>query len=73
MKTNLLSLKRTHPKLFDFLYHYVWLDRYIRRKVVKARDEISREKDKAWAEQDRDKYDFLTTIDEMFQTIIDGI
>ena len=73
MKTNLLSLKRKHPKLFRFLYHDEWLHRYVRRVGEKALKELGREKDKAWEEHDRDKYDLLTMIDDMYQTLIDGL
>lgn len=70
MKTNLLQLKRKHPKWFNFLYHDIWLNRYSRIIVENARKQISREKDEAWEKQDRAKYDFLTLLDEMYQTLI---
>ena len=70
MKTNLLQLKRKHPKWFNFLYHDIWLNRYSRIIVEKASKQISREKDEAWEKQDRVMYDLLTMIDEMYQTIL---
>lgn len=73
MKTNLLQLKRKHPKWFNFLYHDIWLNRYIRRLVKNVRKQISREKDEAWEKQDRAKYDLLTLLDEMYQTLIDEL
>ncbi len=73
MKTNLLQLKRKHPKRFHFLYGDELENRHIRRLVAKARGVISREKDEAWEKQDRYKYDLLTMIDEMYQTLFDEI
>lgn len=73
MKTNLLQLKRKHPKWFNFLYHDIWLNRYSRIIMEKAFKQISREKDEAWEKQDRAKYDFLTSLDEIYQMLIDKI
>ena len=73
MKTNLLQLERKHPKWFYFLYGDELANRYMRRVVAEARGRISREKDEAWEKQDRDKYDLLTLVDEMCQTLFDEI
>ena len=63
MKTNLLQLKRKHPKWFYFLYRDELLHRLIRRAVAKSRKRIAKSKDAAWSKQDRDMYDFLTMMD----------
>ena len=71
METSLLSLKRKHPKLFNFFYRDEWLRRYVRREVNKSREKIAKQKDSAWLQQDRDMYDLLTMLDEIYKTIID--